>query len=98
MRTSRYARTIEPVKDSSTCHLPRGEADVRRRTGPWRRTMEYVLLRYRGRPDQVTGLTSTSRPKEVVEFVRTWSRRDPDEGVIVAIRDRPVVHCAPRTR
>jgi hypothetical protein len=60
--------------------------------------MEYVLLRYRGKPDQIVDLAATSRPNEAVDLVRTWSRRDPDEGVILAIRDRPVVHCAPRGR
>ena len=60
--------------------------------------MEYVLLRYRARPDQVIDLASTSRPHEAVELVRTWSRRAPNEGLILAIRDRPVVHCAPSCR
>ena len=60
--------------------------------------MEYVLLRYRHRPEQVIHLASTSRPHEAVELVRSWSRRPPDEGLILAIRDRPVVHCAPRSR
>jgi hypothetical protein len=59
--------------------------------------MEYVLLRYRDRPDQVIDLASTSRPYEAVTLVRDWARRAPDEGVILAIRDRPVVHCAPRS-
>jgi hypothetical protein len=58
--------------------------------------MEYVLLRYRERPDQVVGVASTCRPDEAVELVRSWSHRAPDEGLILAIRDRPVVHCAPR--
>ena len=60
--------------------------------------MEYVLLRYRERPDQVIDLASTRRPQEAVELVRTWSSRAPDEGLILAIRDRPVVHCVPRGR
>jgi hypothetical protein len=60
--------------------------------------MEYVLVRYRERLDQVIDVAATNQPDEAVELVRTWSQRSPDEGVILAIRDRPVVHCAPRSR
>ena len=60
--------------------------------------MEYVLLRYRERPDHVVDIAATSQPDEAISFVRRWSHRPQDEGLIVAIRDRPVVHCAPRAR
>lgn len=59
--------------------------------------MEYVLLRYKQRPDAVVGLASTSNPGEAVQLVRRWAERAPDEGVIVAIEQRPIVHCAPRS-
>ena len=60
--------------------------------------MEYVLLRYRDRPDCVVDVVATSRPDEAVRLVRRWSRRSPDEGLIVAIGARPIVHCTPHGR
>jgi len=60
--------------------------------------MEYVLLRYRDRPDCVVNVAATSKPYEAVRLVRRWSHRPADEGLIVAIGARPVVHCAPHGR
>ena len=60
--------------------------------------MEYVLLRYRRNPSDVVSLASTADPSEAVDLVRRWSRRAADEGLIVSLADRPIVHCAPRRR
>ena len=60
--------------------------------------MEYVLLRYRRNPADVVGLAATADPSQAVDLVRRWSHRAPDEGLILAVADRPIVHCAPRRR
>ena len=60
--------------------------------------MQYVVLRYRERPDEVVDVTCTSDPGEAVDLARRWSRYAPEEGLIVAVDGRPFVHCAPRGR
>ena len=60
--------------------------------------MEYVLLRYRDRPDCIVDVAATGKPDEAIRLVRRWSRRPPEEGLILAIGARPVVHCAPHGR
>jgi hypothetical protein len=57
--------------------------------------MEYVLLHYRGEPSDVVETTTTHDAAEAVEIARRWSRSTED-GVIVVVDNRPIVHCRPR--
>jgi len=59
--------------------------------------MEYVLLRYRNRPEDLIAVASTASAEEAVEIVRRWYRTTPEEGVIVTIGGQAFVHCTPRT-
>lgn len=59
--------------------------------------MEYVLLKYRDRPDEVVGLAATMSASEAVEIALRWSHGEPHLGLIVTIGQRAIVHCTPRT-
>jgi hypothetical protein len=58
--------------------------------------MEYVLLRYRQRPDEIIGVISTTDAHEAVALARRWASDASDLGVIVAVDGQPFVHCTPR--
>ena len=58
--------------------------------------MDYVLIRYHHSPSNVLTMSSTRDPLEAVAFVRYWHRNAPDDGVVVRLGGREVVHCAPR--
>lgn len=58
--------------------------------------MEYVLVRYRERPETVVSMTSTADVQEAVALTRRWCHAAPDEGLIVAIGGQPFLHCPPR--
>jgi hypothetical protein len=58
--------------------------------------MDYVLLRYRQRPEDIIGVVSTGNAREAVSLARRWAREDSDLGVIVTVAGRPFVHCTPR--
>ena len=58
--------------------------------------MEYTLIRYHDTPDNVFVVASTHDPAEAVAFLRYWHRAAPEDGVVVRLGDREVVHCAPR--
>jgi len=60
--------------------------------------MEYVLVRYKRKPEEVIGIAATASPSEAVDLARCWTRAAPDEGVIVAVGKQAIVHCAPRAR
>ena len=82
------------ARPSSPVYHPPGS-----RAGATRReTMEYVLLRYHERPDQLTAVASTANPAEAVELTRRWQQAAPEQGLIVTIGGRAFVHCTPRER
>lgn len=58
--------------------------------------MEYVLLKYRKQLDHVIELASTDNPAEAVDLVRRWSHGAPEDGLIVTVGTRAIIHCAPR--
>ena len=58
--------------------------------------MDYVLLRYRQRPEDVIGVMCTANAREAVNLARRWASEDSNLGVIVALDGQPFVHCAPR--
>ncbi len=60
--------------------------------------MEYVLLRYKHRPEDLVGVVATANPSVAVDLVRRWSKSAPDEGLIVTIDKQAIVHCTPRGR
>jgi len=60
--------------------------------------MDYVILRYRGSPDDVVGVAAMRDASQAVEFALRWKRAAPHEGLIVSVADQPFVHCVPRTR
>lgn len=60
--------------------------------------MEYVLLRYKQKPQDVVGLAATADPAQAVDLARRWTKTAPDEGLIVAVDNQAIVHCTPRDK
>jgi hypothetical protein len=58
--------------------------------------MEYVVIKYRDKPEAVVDLAATRDPDAAVSLTRRWLRRAPDEGLVVVLETQPIVHCAPR--
>ncbi len=58
--------------------------------------MEYVLLRYRDEPTDLTAVWATADPGTAVAVLQRWRRAYPNEGLIAAIGATAVVHCLPR--
>jgi hypothetical protein len=58
--------------------------------------MEYTLIRYHHTPDHVLVVTSTHDAAQAVALLRHWHRAAPEDGVVVRLGDREVVHCTPR--
>lgn len=58
--------------------------------------MDYLVFKYREKSDEIVDLATTGDPDTAVSLLRRWSQRDPDEGVILVLERKPVVHCAPR--
>jgi hypothetical protein len=61
--------------------------------------VEYVLYRYAGAPDRPLDVRATADPATVRALTRAWRERRArvgDEGFIVAVDERAVVHCPPR--
>jgi len=58
--------------------------------------MEYTLIRYHDTPDNVFVVTTTHDPAWAVALLRRWHRAAPEDGVVVRLGGRELVHCAPR--
>ena len=58
--------------------------------------MEYVVIKYRGRPVDIVDIAPTGNPDAAVSLRRTWAQRAPDEGIVVVLEKQPIVHCPPR--
>ena len=57
--------------------------------------MEYVLYRYTEQPTAVAAVAATADPRQAAVLARAWARTAPEEGLIVAIDERPVIHHTP---
>jgi len=82
---------------------PEREAAERRRSrsagadgrgGRW--MVEYVVIKYREKPEDIVDLAATANPDRAVSLTREWAQRAPDEGLVVVLERQPIVHCAPR--
>ena len=58
--------------------------------------MNYVLSRYTRQPAAVVAQTATRDPRTAAALAQRWAHAGPDEGLIVAVDDRTVIHCPPR--
>ena len=57
--------------------------------------MEYVLYRYTAQPTTVAAVAATADPRQAAALMRDWTRVAPEEGLVVAIDERPVIHHTP---
>ena len=58
--------------------------------------MEYVLYRYKEQPTTVAAVAATADPLQTAVLARDWVRTAPEEGLIVTIDERAVIHHPPR--
>jgi len=63
--------------------------------------MEYVLYRYAGSPERPLDVRATADPAAATALAHAWRERrerSDEEGFLVAVDDRAVIHCPPRPR
>ena len=59
--------------------------------------MASVLSRYTRQPDAAVAQAATQDPRTAAALAQRWAHAGPDEGLIVAVDDRSVIYCPPRS-
>ena len=62
----------------------------------WGWPMEYVLYRYKEQPTTVAAVAATADPLQAAVLAQDWVRSAPEEGLIVTIDQRAVIHHRPQ--